>query len=118
MTTRDHKPARAPEELGEFFIQRANGGDVDGLVALYEADAVLVLPSGQLATGHDEIRKAYTDLLADRPAFISGGQRPPVRNGDLALTSTRLPDGGTTAEVARRQPDGTWLWAIDHPSLR
>jgi hypothetical protein len=23
----------------------------------------------------------------------------------------------TTAEVARRQPDGTWLWAIDHASL-
>jgi hypothetical protein len=32
----------------------------------------------------------------------------------LALGSTRLIDGGVTAEVARRQPDGTWRWVIDH----
>jgi hypothetical protein len=31
----------------------------------------------------------------------------------LALGSTRLNDGGVTAEVARRQPDGTWRWVID-----
>jgi len=24
---------------------------------------------------------------------------------------------GTTAEVARRQPDATWLWIIDQPAL-
>lgn len=59
----------------------------------------------------------YRELLADRPVFTSDGQRPPLRTGDLALTSTRLPGGGTTVEVARRQPDGTWLWAIDHASL-
>jgi hypothetical protein len=51
------------------------------------------------------------------PDFRPGGQRPPLCNGDLAITSTRLPGGGTTVEVARRQPDGTWLWAIDQPSL-
>jgi hypothetical protein len=36
-----------------------------------------------------------------------------VISGDLALTSTRLPDGTVTAGVARRQADGTWLWVID-----
>jgi SAM-dependent methyltransferase/ketosteroid isomerase-like protein len=112
-----HAPARAPEDLGEFFIERASAGDVEGLVALYEPDAVLAFAPGRVAVGHDEIRAAYRELLAGRPAFASGGQRPPLRNGDLALTSTRLPGGGTTVEVARRQPDGTWLWAIDQPSL-
>jgi hypothetical protein len=24
---------------------------------------------------------------------------------------------GATAEVARRQPDATWLWIIDQPAL-
>jgi ketosteroid isomerase-like protein len=118
MTTADgHPPARAPEDLGEFFLQRANAGDVEGLVALYEPDAVLAFAPGRVAAGHDEIRRVYQELLADRPVFTSGGQRPSLRNGDLALTSTRLPGGGTTAEIARRQPDGTWLWAIDHASL-
>jgi ketosteroid isomerase-like protein len=115
--TADRTPAREPEDLGDFFISRANAGDVEGLVALYEPDAVLAFPAGRVSVGHDEIRKAYAELLASRPVFTSGGQRPALRNGDLAITSTRLPDGGTTVEVARRQPDGTWRWAIDHPSL-
>jgi hypothetical protein len=33
------------------------------------------------------------------------------------LTSTRLPDGNVTAEVARQQPDGTWLWIIDRYTI-
>jgi len=116
-TTDNHVPAYQPEDLGEFFIQRANDGDVEGLVALYEPDAVLAFPPGRVSVGREEIRKAYIDLVADRPVFRSGGQRPALRNGGLAITSTRLPSGGTTVEVARRQPDGTWLWAIDQPSL-
>jgi hypothetical protein len=31
-----------------------------------------------------------------------------IRNGDLALTSTRLPGGVATVEVAKRQSDGSW----------
>jgi hypothetical protein len=45
--------------------------------------------------------------------FEPGEQRPALRSGDVALTSTLLTDGTVTAEVARRQPDGSWLWAID-----
>jgi hypothetical protein len=49
--------------------------------------------------------------------FQRGEQRAAIINGDLALTSTRLPDGTVTAEIARRQSDGTWLWAIDKFSI-
>jgi hypothetical protein len=42
-----------------------------------------------------------------------GQQAEAVVNGDLALTGTRMADGKMTAEVARRQSDGTWLWTID-----
>ena len=64
--TGDHVPARRPEDLGDFFVQRANAGDVEGLVALYEPDAVLAFPRGRVTVGHDEIRKVYADLLADQ----------------------------------------------------
>jgi hypothetical protein len=47
---------------------------------------------------------------------LDGESQPALRLGDLALTSTRF-SGGATAEVARRQPDGTWLWVIDQPSI-
>jgi ketosteroid isomerase-like protein len=110
-------PALRPEDLGLFFLERANAGDVEGLVALYEPEAVLAVSPGRLATGHEEIRAAYAGLLAGRPVFSSEGQYPVIRRGDLALTSTRLPGGGATVEVARLQPDGTWRWVIDQPAL-
>ena len=110
------EPAVQPEDLGRYFLERANAGDVEGLVALYEPGAVLASPSGRLSTGHEEIRRAYAELLADKPSFSSAGQQPVIRNGDLALTSTRLPGGGATVEVARRQPDGSWRWVIDQPA--
>jgi ketosteroid isomerase-like protein len=99
--------ALQPEDLGRFFVERGSAGDVEGLVALYEPDAVLAFPGGQVTVGTEAIRRVYTQLPAGKPTF-SGEQRPALRMGNLALTSTRLVNGAT-AEVARRQPDGTWL---------
>ncbi|WP_211370935.1 YybH family protein [Nonomuraea turkmeniaca] len=75
------------------------------------------MPDGRVATGSEEIRQAYAQLLAGQPTFAPGRQQPTPRSGDLALTSVRPPGGGVTVEVARRQADGTWLWVIDQPSL-
>jgi ketosteroid isomerase-like protein len=108
--------ATHPEDLSRLILERLNAGDVDGLVALYEPDAVLALPDGRMAIGADEIRRAYQHFVANRP-FRPGVQRPTLRSGDLALTSTRLADGVVTVEVARLQADGTWLWVIDQPNV-
>jgi len=108
--------ANGPEDLSRFFVERANAGDVEGLVALYKPEAVLALPSGEVARGTEAIRQAYVQLLASRPTLTAGDQSPALLNGELALTSTRIP-GGATAEVARRQSDGTWLWMIDQPNV-
>jgi ketosteroid isomerase-like protein len=115
-----HKPwesARNPEDLAAFFVMRANAGDVDGLVALYEPDAVLASPTGQVLRGSQAIHQFYAELLANRPTFQAGEQRQALRLDNLALTSSRLVNGIVTAEVARQQPDGTWLWAIDQPII-
>ena len=111
------EPPRRPEDLSDLFLQRANAGDVEAVVALYEPDAVLAFPRGRLAAGHEQIRAVYAEFLASRPALGSAGQRPAIVNGDIALTSTLLPSGGATVEIARRQPDGTWRWVIDQPSV-
>jgi ketosteroid isomerase-like protein len=108
--------ATQPEHLSRFVVERLNAGDVDGLVALYEPDAVLALPGGRVAVGASEIRAAYEDLVAGRPTFEPGTPQPTLRAGELALMSTRLANGVVTVEVARRQPDGTWLWVIDQPN--
>src|SRR5262245_53698793 len=107
--------ALQPEDLDRLFLERANAGDVDGVVDLYEPDAVLAFPPGRLATGRSAIREVYVDLLVSRPR-LTGEIRPAIRNGDIAITST-VRAGNATVEIARRQPDGTWLWLIDQPNV-
>jgi ketosteroid isomerase-like protein len=100
-----------------MVVEQLNAGDVDGLVELYEPAAVMALPGGQSATGAEEIRSAYDQFVARRPVVEPGVQQATLRSGELALTSSRLADGTITVEVARRQPDGTWLWVLDQPSV-
>jgi len=109
--------ASQPEDLSRLVVERLNAGDVDGLAALYEPDAVMALPGGQTATGTREIRTAYERFVADRPTVQPGVQQVTLRCGELALTSSRLANGVITVEVARRQPDGSWLWVLDQPSV-
>jgi len=111
-----------------LFLERANRGDVDGVVALYEVDAVLADPPRLAITGIGAIRRFYERLFEGKPTF-EGSTKTALRSGDLALTSTEFsisapePNGETkllrsaTAEVARRQPDGTWLWVVDQPNI-
>ncbi len=109
--------ATEPNDLGRFFIERGNAGDVDGLVALYEPEAVLAFPPGSVATGHAEIRKVYEQFVAAAPELLPGRQHPALVSGDLALTVSTLTTGELAVEVARRQADGSWLWAVDQPFL-
>lgn len=113
----DRLPAVEPEDLERFFVERVNARDVEGLLALYEPDAVLAFPPRNVATGSEEIRRVFKDFIASGVKLALGDQQPTLRVGDLALTSTRLGDGTVTAEVARRQPDGTWRWVIDQWSV-
>lgn len=117
MRENDGGGARAPEHLAPLFTECANGGDVEALVRLYEPDAVLA--AGKVvATGHAEIRRFFTDLLARRSEFPAATVLPPVVNGAVALTFAVLPNGSLSAEVSRRQPDGRWLFVIDQLKVR
>jgi ketosteroid isomerase-like protein len=118
MTTHEGRQlAEDPNDLGRFFVERANAGDVEGVVALYEPGAVLAFPEGTVATGHAEIREVYEEFLASGPALTPGRQRPALVSGSLAVTSTELAGGAVTVEIAHRQPEGFWLWAVDQPAL-
>jgi uncharacterized protein (TIGR02246 family) len=120
--------AQQPQDLGRLLETRINAGDLEGLLALYEPSAVLHFPPGNVATGTDAIRAAYEQALAGKP-HISLQPKTALEAGDLALLTNGWsmsftgPDGqpatmtGMTAEVARRQPDGTWLWVIDDPTI-
>ncbi len=111
------EPARDPQDLERLLVSRERAGDVDGMAALYEPHAVLDCGDRCLIQGREAIRAFYAELVAAGRKFEFGDQRAAIISGDLALTSTRGPDGTVTAEVARRQGDGTWLWVIDQFSI-
>ena len=114
---RPREPARDPQDLERLLVRRQHAGDVEGMVALYEPDAVVDCGNGKLLRGLAAIRTYFAEAVASGRKFAIGEQRPALVVGDLALTSTRMPDGSVTSEVARRQTDGTWLWAIDRFSV-
>jgi ketosteroid isomerase-like protein len=108
--------AQQPEDLARLFVQRALERDADGLTDLYEPDAVLAYPPGQQTVGRDAIHAVFSAMLAAAPPFKVEEPLPTLRFGDLALTSTRPADGtGGRVQVARRQPDGSWLRIMDRP---
>jgi uncharacterized protein (TIGR02246 family) len=115
-----------PEDYHPAFVKAFNAGDADALMALYEPGASLVPQPGQVLTGAQAMRAALEGFLALK-GTMTLETRAIVPSGDLALTlgqwtlSGTAPDGsplqmaGRSAEVLRRQPDGTWLGVIDHP---
>ena len=107
-----------PEDLTRKFVDAVNAGDVEGLVALYEPDAVIAFPPGELTVGHDAIRELYTGMLAAQPHFEYEEPLTTLISGDLALTATPAQDAaGVRAQVVRRQPDGSWKRVLDRPDF-
>lgn len=116
-TNPDLPAAQTPADLHRLLAERGNAGDLDGIVALYEPDAILTFDREHPAIGHEAIRVAFADLLATNVTFSAEGQRPFVQAGDLAVTSATFGPTAFTCEVARRQPDGSWRWVIDIPDF-
>ena len=116
--------ARTPEDLDRLFAGAMNAGNLDALVALYEPQASLTPAPGKVAVGIDAIREALGGFLTGNPKMTLT-PRVVSRSGDLALLTSKWeltmtgPDGkptqmhGQSVEVARRQADGSWLFAID-----
>jgi uncharacterized protein (TIGR02246 family) len=118
-------PASTPEQIHRLFEEAFNAGDLDGLMELYEPDAALIAQPGSLANGIEQARAALQGFLAlkgritlDTKLVVTVGELAYLSN-TWSLTGTG-PDGdpvvlgATTAEVARRQADGSWRYVIDN----
>ncbi len=112
-----YTPAKNPNDLEKHFVERANEGDVEGLVALYESEAIIADGESIVAVGRNQIREFFIKFLANRPQFDPSIQTEALCSGDVALTSSHTSNGSITAEIARLQPDGSWLWVVDQFTL-
>jgi uncharacterized protein (TIGR02246 family) len=121
-------PARRPEDADLLISRAINDGDVDAALSLYEPDASFVVEGGKVATGTQAIRQVLSGMMSGNTK-VSIEEVQVFQAGDIALTSARwnvtgtgadgkpVNESGKSAEVVRRQPDGTWLFVIDNPSI-
>jgi len=129
-TPEDHSmPARTPEECDALFAVSINRGDLEGLVALYEPKGCLVQQEGP-ASGTAAIREALAGFVAMKPKVTMNVTKVVRAGDDLAVLynewslTAKGSDGnpiamsGKALEIVRRQPDGTWLFAVDDPFAR
>ncbi len=113
--------ADRPGDASKLFEALFAAGDLDGLMDLYEDAAVFTNAQG-VHTGSEAIREVLAGYLSTG-ASITMNESVAFEAGDLALVhwswTMTFPDGreadGATAEVLRRQHDGSWLFLIDNP---
>ncbi len=113
--------ASRPNEASRLFEERFASSDLDGLMDLYEDGAVFTNAQGA-HEGSDAIREVLAGYLSTG-ASIAMNDSVSFEVGELALVhwawTMTFPDGrvaeGATAEVLRRQSDGSWKFIIDNP---
>ncbi|MGH7427034.1 MAG: DUF4440 domain-containing protein [Candidatus Methylomirabilaceae bacterium] len=120
--------AQDPHEIPRLFEERFNAGDVDGMLELYESDAVLIpQPGGPMLQGREALQEALGGFIATG-AMLELNDSRVIQAGDVALLihdghlfGGSPPDGSPidltsrSSDVARRQQDGTWRIVIDNP---
>jgi ketosteroid isomerase-like protein len=101
-------------------------GNIDAILATYEASAAMMAQPGMTVTGTPGLREAFKQFTALNPKITVVSQNL-VQTGDIALhtytwnMSGKTPDGhpieqsGFSIIVLRKQAGGTWLMVIDNP---
>jgi uncharacterized protein (TIGR02246 family) len=118
--------ATSPDALHQLWVDGVNRGDLDGLMNLYEPESAFVTRPGHVVSGLAAVREATAGLLALNPRATLQPLTV-VRAGDVALLISRwhltgsdqagepVEVAGQTADIVRRQTDGSWRFAIDNP---
>ncbi|MEP6687954.1 MAG: SgcJ/EcaC family oxidoreductase [Gemmatimonadales bacterium] len=109
------------------FAAAANAGDAAALSALYLPDAHLMPPNTATIEGRDGIGKFWEGFVGAFAAKTALSSDEIEGYGDLAYARGRFtmdltPKGkggapmhevGKYLEILRRQPDGSWRYAVD-----
>ena len=115
-----------PEEVLNSIVEGINTRNLDSLMALYETDACFASQPGQLAKSPETIRQSLRSFI-DLNGKLDLKVKRVLQSSDLALVISEWSVSGTgpdgklvnmatkSADVLRRQADGTWCFVIDNP---
>ena len=109
------------------FSTAAGAGDAAGLAAMYVPDASLMPPNAATVRGREGIQKFWGGFVDAYRVNIALKAEEVEGHGDLAYSRGRYTldltpkakgpgaahDEGKFLTIFRRQPDGTWLLAVD-----
>jgi len=124
-------PSADVRSVSEAFARAVNAGDVDGVLALYADDAIVIWPgAGQEARGEPEIERLVRGLLAGgrhpmlMPKSLTAIPLDADHVADVGLWENVItaPDGRRmttpvrTVEILVRR-NGKWLYLVDHASI-
>src|SRR4051812_7731611 len=111
-----------PEHMHAALALAWNTGDVNNVLALYEDEGVLVPQPGQSVSGKAKIKETLLGFLSTKGTFEIATTYC-VQCGDVAISRSawsirdeneiKIQANGT--ELLRKQPNGSWLFAVDHP---
>ena len=115
-----------PAELLASIVEGINSGNLDALMSLYEPAAAFATRPGSLSHGPAGVRDSLAGFIGMKGKLDLAVTRV-LEASDLALVATTWsftgtgPDGqpvhlaSQSADVLRRQADGSWRFVIDNP---
>ena len=119
-------PQETPQAVLRSIVDGINAGDLDSLMTLYEPGAVFATQPGKLTNGLPGLREALSSFVAAKGKLDLKVTRV-LEGGNLALVigvwsfvgtgpdGQPLKSAAKSADVLRRQEDGTWRFVIDNP---
>jgi uncharacterized protein (TIGR02246 family) len=113
----------SPEYTVAMMDKAFNKGDLDSLLDFYEEKAVIVTEPGKFASGKDELRRFFEQIMASKP-LARQLKTHVIEAEGIALFLSRWTLASDTAEsstnqfvattVFRKQPNGEWKALIDN----
>ena len=100
--------------------------DIDGVLAAYEPNAIVMFEPQKPVTGHDALRQAFSAFVTFNPQYTFGEHEVYIA-GNIATHITpwkmkgEAPDGtviqqkGLSVAILRKQANGNWLMIQDNP---
>jgi uncharacterized protein (TIGR02246 family) len=119
--------ASAIQALDEQWSATAARNDVEGTIAFYANDAVLLPPNAPIATDQKSIRESWAGLLGPNTAVSWKVSKVQVaKSGELGYLygtyslsiqdpkgGPQVSDTGKLVEIWKKQADGKWKCIVD-----
>lgn len=116
--------AMQPRAIADCVSHYLKLGDIEGILSMFHPDCCLVFPRGAAPrTGLVAVRESFEMFVDQRPTIVSDVKGELI-NGDTALLTAdwrieddqgNVLDSGTSMEVAKQKPDGSWVYFLDCP---